>query len=135
MMSKVFNGRVVMKGNLTGKAVVSRQKVDFSETLSSTALIKGSPIEVTGKIFCLPGTAESCFGGLFLHTAYKKGIAPAAMLFSGPIDEEAASGIVLGSVWTDQTIVAVDNLGQEFLDAVKNNSAIEIKDTGEVIVS
>ncbi|HBN84740.1 MAG TPA: hypothetical protein DDZ89_12940 [Clostridiales bacterium] len=130
-MSKSFNGRVVTKGNLSGTAAVAAQKLDLTKILEHQALQK----DVEGKILCLPSAAVSNFGGLYLLTACKTGHAPAAMLFSDSIDTESASGILLASNWLNHIIIAVDQLGQEFLNSVKSGSKIEIKDTGEVIVS
>ena len=56
------------------------------------------------------------------------------MLFSEPIDSLAAAGVILADVWTDDTITTVDNLGQEFLDYVKDGMTLEIKSDGTVIV-
>ncbi|MDD6147288.1 MAG: hypothetical protein PUB43_09625, partial [Oscillospiraceae bacterium] len=62
------------------------------------------------------------------------GIHPRAMLFSEPIDSLAAAGVILADVWTDDTITAVDNLGEEFLDYVKDGMELEIKKDGTVTV-
>ena len=56
------------------------------------------------------------------------------MLFSLPIDSLAAAGVILSDVWTDNTIVAVDSLGDEFLSAVKDGDKITVKEDGTVIV-
>ena len=56
------------------------------------------------------------------------------MLFSQPIDSLAAAGVILADVWTEHSIVAVDSLGEEFLNAVKDGDKITIKEDGTVIV-
>ena len=130
-MSKNFNGRVVTRGNLSGDAVVFLKKTNFTKILDDPT----SQNEITGKVLCIPGAVESVFGGLYLLTACKNGFAPSAILFSDSIDQETASGILLASNWLGKTITCVDQLGQPFLESVKTGSKIDIKDTGEVIIT
>ena len=59
---------------------------------------------------------------------------PGALLFSKPIDSLAAAGAILASVWTPNNIPTIDNLGDEFLDYVKDNMTIEILNDGTVKV-
>ena len=89
---------------------------------------------LTGKVLCLPQTIGSTTGGMVLYTVCALNMAPAAMLFSLPIDSLAAAGVILSDVWTDNTIVAVDSLGDEFLSAVKDGDKITVKEDGTVIV-
>jgi predicted aconitase with swiveling domain len=72
-----------------------------------------------GKALCLPMTIGSTTGGMVLYTACSMGKQPACMLFSLPIDSLAASGAILGDVWTDASMPVVDQLGEEFLAYVK----------------
>ena len=46
------------------------------------------------------------------------------MLFSMTIDSLAASGAILGSIWTDAKMPVIDELGDEFLDYVKTGMQI-----------
>jgi predicted aconitase with swiveling domain len=62
------------------------------------------------------------------------GIGPKAMLFSEHIDSLAAAGIILADVWNGKKIVAVDQLGDEFLQYVKDGQTIQIKTDGTIIV-
>ena len=57
------------------------------------------------------------------------------MLFSEPIDSLAAAGAVLADVWLDDvSMPVVDSLGEEFLDYVKDDMSITIKEDGTVVV-
>lgn len=67
-----------------------------------------------GKALCLPQTIGSTTGGMVLFTVCSHGKQPACMLFSLPIDSLAASGAILGDVWTDSKMPVVDSLGDEF---------------------
>ena len=56
------------------------------------------------------------------------------MLFSMQIDSLAASGAILGDVWTDAKMPVVDMLGEEFLDYVKTGMTVTVGDDGVVTV-
>lgn len=142
---KTFKGRVVLGGNLTGESVVSRQGFNTLATYFR-GLTTGSSIcndqnnkdlyqkDVGGKIICLPKTIGSTTGGMILQCAADVGIGPAAMLYADHIDSISAAGIILAEVWNDKKIVAIDQLGDEFLEAVQDGQEIEIKEDGTVIV-
>ena len=71
---------------------------------------------------------------MVIYTVAALKLAPSAMLFSQPIDSLAAAGVILADVWTDNSIVAVDSLGEDFLNAVKDGDKITVKEDGTVIV-
>ena len=56
------------------------------------------------------------------------------MHFRETIVSLAASGAILGDVWTEAKMPVVDRLGQEFLDYVKTGMTITIKEDGVVEV-
>ena len=62
------------------------------------------------------------------------GIAPACFLFSESIDSLAASGIVLAKIWENSPVIAIDRLGEEFLNTVKTGDQLEVKEDGTVII-
>ncbi len=147
-MTRTFKGRVIAEGEWKGKCVVSTQ--GFNTLASSrNSLIKGSDnlvvsdrgnpdlynMNVTGLALCIPKTIGSTTGGLILQTACSLNINPAAILFSEHIDSLAASGIVLSRIWENSTIIAVDQLGKDFIDYVKTGMNIEIMTDGTVIVT
>lgn len=70
-------------------------------------------------------------GALLRH---QNGRQPACLLFSKPIDSLAAAGAILSGVWTDTPMPTIDNLGDEFLDAVSTGDAITVAEDGTVIV-
>ena len=60
---------------------------------------------------------------------------PACMLCSKPIDSLAAAGSILASVWLEgEQMPVVDNLGDEFLEYVKDDMSITILEDGTVRV-
>lgn len=87
------------------------------------------------KALCLPQTIGSTTGGLMLYCACAMGRQPACMLFANHIDSLAAAGAVLADVWVDGiTMPVIDCLGDEFLEYVKDDMTINVKEDGTVIV-
>ena len=87
-----------------------------------------------GKALCLPMTIGSTTGGMVLFTVCSLDKQPACMLFSKTIDSLAASGAIMGDVWTDAKMPVVDELGDEFLEYVKTGMSITVKEDGIVVV-
>lgn len=50
------------------------------------------------------------------------------------IDSLAASGAILAANWTDAKMPVVDQLGDEFLDYVKDGMSITVSEDGTVTV-
>lgn len=144
---KEFKGRVLAGGEWTGEAVVSHQGVNTLATFQKSALKNAKKVivsdqnnadiyglNITGKALCLPITIGSTTGGLVIQTVCAMKIAPAAFLFSEHIDSLAASGIVLARVWENSDVIAIDMLGDEFLQTVKTGDNVTVRADGTVIV-
>ena len=144
---KSYKGRVVAGGTFKGEAAVSHQGFNTLASFQKSALKNAKEVyvsdqnnkdlfgvNITGKALCLPITIGSTTGGLVIQTVCQMGIAPACFLFSESIDSLAASGIVLARIWENSSVIAIDRLGQEFLDNVKTGDKIEVKEDGTVIV-
>ena len=145
---KEFKGRIVAPGTVTADAVVSHGGFNTLASLQgalqfgdkkATCGDQNNPDlhgkELAGKALCLPQTIGSTTGGLVIYCACAMGRQPACMLFSRPIDSLAAAGSILASVWCPETqMPVVDNLGDEFLDYVKDGMSITIKEDGTVCV-
>lgn len=144
---KEFKGRVIAGGNFTGEAIVSKNGVNTLATFQKSALKNAKTViasdqnnpdiykkELTGKILCLPTTIGSTTGGLVIQTICQMKINPKAMLFSETIDSLACSGIILAKNWENSDIIAIDQLGEEFLKTAKTGDTIEIKEDGTVII-
>ena len=144
---KQFKGRPVAAGKCTAKALVSHNGFNtlasFQKSLQfgdKTAKcgdqnnpdLFGKPM--VGTALCLPQTIGSTTGGMVLFTVCALGKQAACMLFSKPTDPLAASGAILGDVWTDAKMPVVDSLGDEFLEYVKTGAKITVKDDGVVEV-
>ena len=147
MREKIFKGRVVLAGNTTGEAVVSRQGLNLLASYQKSALKKAKRVicsdqnnsdlykkDLTDKIICLPQTIGSTTGGMVLETVVQMGIGPKAMLFSEHIDSLAAAGIILSDVWLKSRIITIDQLGTDFLACVQDGQTVEIKEDGTVII-
>ena len=145
---KEFKGRPIAGGEWTGEAVVSHGGVNTLATFQKSALKNAKQVivsdqnnadiygkNITGKALCLPITIGSTTGGLVIQTVCAMKITPAAFLFSEHIDSLAASGIVLARIWEDSPVIAIDQLGEEFLNTVKTGDTIHIHPDGTVVVN
>lgn len=145
---KEFKGRVVAGGTMTAKAVVSHAGLNtlasFQKALQfgdkkATCGDQNNPDlygkQMAGKALCLPRTIGSTTGGLVLYCACQMKRQPAMMLFSEPIDSLAAAGAILADVWLkDVKMPVIDSLGEEFLNYVKDDMTITVKEDGTVVV-
>ena len=146
-MKKEFRGRVICPGTVSADALVSREGFNTLASFQMALMfgdknvkcgdqnnpdIHGKPM--IGRALCLPETIGSTTGGMILYTACALGKSPACMLFSKTIDPLAASGAVLAANWTESAMPVVDELGEEFLEHVKDGMTVTIGEGGVVTV-
>lgn len=145
-MSREFKGRVVAKGSCQAKAVVSHTGFNTLASYQGPLMWNDKEVKcgdqnnpdlykksLLNKALCLPETIGSTTGGMVLYTACSMGKQPACLLFSKPIDSLAASGAILGVIWTDAVMPVIDQLGEEFLNYVQDDMLITVKEDGTVI--
>ena len=146
-MAKVFKGRPVVAGNCTAPALVSHGGFNTLASFQMAMMFGDKKVKcgdqnnadlykkpMKGTALCLPQTIGSTTGGMVLYTACATNNQPACMLFSMTIDSLAASGAILADVWTDAKMPVVDELGDEFLDYVKDGMTITVAPDGTVTV-
>lgn len=145
---KVFQGRVVTTGTVSAPALVShgglntlasfQKALQFGDKKATCGDQNNADLygkQMAGKALCLPQTIGSTTGGLVLYCACSMERQPACMLFSKPIDSLAGAGVILADVWLDHgKMPVIDSLGEEFLNYVKDNMTITIKENGIVEV-
>ena len=148
MAKKIFKGRVVLAGEVSGKATVSMQAFNTSGSYMENMFAgrtDAAPCsdannkelfgkDLSGAILCTPTTVGSTMGGMALMGMKSIGVGPEALLFSKPIDTLAAAGVRMADIWKDQRIVTIDMLGDEFLKTVDNGDPIAIHEDGTVEV-
>ena len=146
---KKFQGRVVSPGEVSAQAVVThgglntlasfQKALQFGNKKATCGDQNNSDLygkQMAGKALCLPQTIGSTTGGLVLYCACAMKRQPACMLFSEPIDSLAAAGAVLADVWLeDVSMPVIDSLGEDFLNYVKDDMTITVKEGGVVEVS
>lgn len=148
---KTFKGRVVAPGTITAKALVSHGGLNtlasFQKALQfgdkkATCGDQNNPDlygkKMAGKALCLPQTIGSTTGGLVLYCACSMGRQPACMLFSQPIDSLAGAGVILADIWLEgehTKMPVIDSLGEEFLNYIKDDMTITIKEDGVVEIT
>ena len=146
-MAKEFKGRVITPGTITAEALVSKNGFNTLASFQMALMFGDKQVKcgdqnnkdiykkpMINKALCLPETIGSTTGGMVLYAACALEKQPACMLFSKPIDSLAASGAILAANWTDANMPVVDNLGQEFLDYVKDGMKVSVLDGGIVVV-
>ena len=144
---KQFKGRVVVGGECTAEALVSRGGFNTLASYQMALMFGDKQVKcgdqnnadlykksMIGKALCLPQTIGSTTGGMVLFTVCSYNKQPACMLFSKPIDSLAASGAILADVWTESKMPVVDCLGDEFLDYVQDGMTISVGADGVVTV-
>ena len=146
-MIREFKGRVITPGVAKAPALVSHGGLNTLASYQMALMFGDKQVKcgdqnnpdlykkpMIGKALCLPETIGSTTGGMVLYTACAMGKQPACMLFSKPIDSLAASGAILAANWTDVIMPVVDNLGEEFLNYVKDGMMIFVAQDGTVTV-
>ena len=146
-MSKVFKGRAIVAGSCTAPALVSHGGFNTLASFQMAMMFGDKKVKcgdqnnpdlygkpMAGKALCLPQTIGSTTGGMVLYTACATDNQPACLLFSMTIDSLAASGAFLAVNWTDAKMPVVDQLGDEFLDYVKDGMSITVSEDGTVTV-
>ena len=144
---KQFQGRVICPGTCEAEALVSHGGFNTLASYQMALMFHDKQVKcgdqnnpdlykksMLGKALCLPMTIGSTTGGMVLYTVCAMHKNPACMLFSMPIDSLAASGAILGDVWTDSKMPVIDSLGEEFLDYVKTGMSVTVAEDGTVTV-
>ncbi len=144
-MTKTFKGRPIFPGNAEESAEVSR--VGFSPSASYIEIVfKASTSgvikdhdnkdlynrDIKGKILCLPQSIGSSAGACMMMAAAKVDVTPKAMLFANHVDSLSACALVMIDIWLEKRIIAVDMLGQEFLDTVKTGQKVKVYEDGTI---
>lgn len=146
-MSKTFKGRVVVPGTAKAEALVSHggfntlasyQMALMFGDKDGTCSDQNNPDlynkKMAGTALCMPQTIGSTTGGMVLYCAAEMGRQPACLLFSKTIDSLAAAGAILAGVWSDASMPTIDQLGDEFLEAVKTGDIITVSEDGTVTI-
>jgi len=146
-MSRVFKGRTILPRHVEGEALVTHSGFNTLASFYKSILTRTETAicsdqdnkelygkRLTGRILCLPKTIGSTSAGATLDAVAFMGIAPKAMLFSQRIDSLGAAGLVIADIWVGERICTIDQLGDEFLEYVKDGQRIVANEDGTVIV-
>lgn len=146
-MGRSFKGRAILPGNLEGEALVTHSGFNAYASFYTSIHVQVETAQcadsgnqelygknLTDKIICLPNTIGSTSAGAVWQRVAKLGVAPSAMLFSEQIDSLAAGGLIVADLWAGRRICTVDQLGDEFLESVKDGDWIVIREDGTVTV-
>ena len=144
---KEFYGRVIIPGECSGKALVTKTGFNILATYVKSLMdADGTCVcydvnnrDLYGKslkdeIICIPQAIGSTSSGFMVQSIAAANIGPRAMLFARKADSLALAGILIADVWEDTKIITIDGLGDEFLDAVKESGGVEVYADGRVVV-
>ena len=148
MAKKTFKGRPLIPGKLEGKALASKHPFNVTasylenlfagntKTAPCTDAVneEWSGKNLAGGILCFPTAVGSTMGGATLMGVGSLGLGPQACLYGGPVDSVSVAGLIIDNVWNDRSVITIDMLGDEFLDAVKTGDPISIMEDGTVEV-
>ncbi|MCK5366492.1 MAG: DUF126 domain-containing protein [Gammaproteobacteria bacterium] len=146
MAKKTFQGRPLLAGEHKGEALVSRAPFNlcgsYMENMFAGVTDKAPcsdadnkelyQKDLSGCILCTTQTIGSTLGGAALMGVAEMGVGPKAMLFSGHVDSVCAAGLFIEDIWMDKRIIAIDLLGDEFLETVNNGDPVVIHADGTV---
>ncbi len=146
-MTRTFQGRVVVPGTAEAEALVTHGGFNTLASLKTAGSFINPKGEIQdhnnpelykkkmpGKALCLPETIGSTTGGMVLYCAACMGVGPSCMLFSKKADTLAVAGAVLTYNWSEHPIILIDDLGDEFLEQVKEGDRIRVFEDGKVEV-
>jgi predicted aconitase with swiveling domain len=147
MATKTFKGRPALAGKAEGKAAVSQQgfntcssflDVMFKDSNSAVCTDHDNKDlfgkDLGGAILCIPQTIGSSSAACLFMMLAEKNIGPKAYLFANHIDSLAACGLTMADIWLDNRTVTVDQLGPDFLAAVKTGDSVVVHEDGTVEV-
>jgi predicted aconitase with swiveling domain len=148
MAKKTFKGRPLLAGEIKGKVLASKQP--FNTTGSYLENLFGGKKDsapctdpnnkdfykkdLSGAILCTTTTVGSTLGGAALMGVGSLGVGLKAMLFSQHVDSVSIAGLLMDDVWYGHRVIAIDLLGDEFLDSVKSGDTVSVKKDGTVVV-
>lgn len=128
----IFKGRKIVKGKVTGEALVSREPISFLggiDPLTGNVTEKGHELEgynVTGKVLIYPTGKGSTGGSYRIYDMVHRGTAPAAL-----INREAEPITVIGAVLGN--IPMVDRVKQQVFCAVKTGDSVDVNADAGII--
>jgi predicted aconitase with swiveling domain len=148
MAKKTFKGRPLLAGDLKGKVLASKQPLNTTGSYLEN-LFGGkkdsAPCtdpnnkdfykkDLSGAIICTTTTVGSSLGGAALMGVGSLGVGPKAMLFSQHVDSVSISGLLMDDIWNGKRVIAIDLLGDDFINTVKSGDTVSIKKDGTVEV-
>jgi len=128
-----MTGRIIVKGNVEGEAIVSTEGISFYGGVDpDTGIVteKGHPLEgksVTGKILIFPRGKGSTVGSYTMYRLKKSNTAPLAI-----INEECETVVAVGAIISE--IPLIDRLDKNPVENIKDGDTVKIKDS-EVMVN
>jgi len=133
-----IQGRPVIAGKGTGKALVTRMPINFTAAFTKPANIlpgRRSAIndhhhdlfkkKLKGAVLVFPACIGSTYTGMMILQLIDYGVAPAAIIVQNA-DSLLISGVVLGDVWLERSFPVIEYQSDDIFDKVQNGDKIEV---------
>ena len=148
MAKRTVKGRPLIPGNPEGKALASKHPFNVTGSYLENLFggkTDGAPCtdavneefhgkDLGGAILCFPTAVGSTMGGATLMGVASMDLGPKAMLYAEHVDSVSVAGLIIDNIWNDRSVITIDLLGDEFLEAVKTGDPISIAEDGTVTV-
>lgn len=144
---EMFQGRVLIKGSVTGEAVVTQQGFNPLASYKKAFMVPLKNVfstdqdnddifghQLNGKILCFPQVIGSTSAGFVIMTIAHLNLQPLAMLFANSIDSLGASGIILSDIWLNKPIITIDQIGHGFLNRIVTGARLTIEENGNIFL-
>jgi len=142
-----LQGRGVVKGRASGRAMVTRMPVNFTAAYTKPRnLLPGRRAEIQdrhhelygkntrGKVLVLPACIGSTYTGLVLLELLFRKQAPAAVIVR-EADSLLVSGAVLGDTWFDAGIPVIEYPDEDLFGRIRTDDRVDVDGgTGEIVV-
>ncbi len=142
---KELQGRGIISGQATGKALVTSQPLNLTSGLSKpwnlfnrlAAVYYDRHHELYKKdlynrVLVFPQTIGSTFTGMVILETIRRGRAPLAMVVQ-QADTLLTSGLILAEVWLHKKVPLIEVPDPQLFNLIKTNDLVEVNgDTGAI---
>jgi predicted aconitase with swiveling domain len=146
-VAMLLAGRPVLPGQGRGRALVTREPINFTAALTKISNVPLSrraelrdahhPLfgrNIAGRVLVFPSCIGSTHTGLVLLDLVSKGRGPAALLVQRS-DSLLVSGIVLSDVWFGRSIPIVEHADDDLFDRIADDDIVAVDGaSGQIVV-
>jgi hypothetical protein len=145
-MPKTLRGKVIVKGQACGEALVTEQPINFTASMckapnvlpSKRAEVRDGHHElfgqnIAGKVLVFPRCIGSTYAGLVLLELVSLQKGPAALI-AQQCDSLLIAGVVLSQVWFAQSIPIIEYPGSDLYESIANGRIVRVNRDGRITI-